>query len=193
MDTNRQELYISGYNARLRSLQMMWGDPKVQLYNDATLPNLNEGGGSVFLAGPTSRNQILECNWRCIAVQQLRAFGFTGWIFCPEPRGQENPGDFTERRYIHEWESNRLMTAKQAVFWIPRKADELLGLNTNLELGIFIGKALACGLGKQELVVGWPSEAERMGLPTHYAEMAGIKIYDDMDQLCMDIATNKTK
>lgn len=190
MDT-RQELYISGYTARLRSLRMMWEDPKVQLYNDAVLPDLSDGIDSIFLAGPTSRNQVLECNWRSTAVQQLRAFGFTGWIFCPEPRGQEHSGDFTERGYIHEWESSRLMNAKRAVFWIPRKADELLGLNTNLELGIFLGIAIANQLDGQKLHIGWPPEAERMGLPKHYTKMAGIEPYDDMDQLCMDIATNK--
>lgn len=192
MDT-RQEQYISGYAEKLRSLQMMWKDPRVQLYDDAALPDLSDGGDSIFLAGPTSRNQVLECNWRCTAVHHLRSFGFTGWIFCPEPRGLGNRGDFTERSHIYKWESTRLMNAKRAVFWIPRKAGELLGLNTNLELGIFLGRTIGNQLNGQKLHVGWPSTAERMGLPEHYTKMAGVKHYDNMNQLCMDIAADKIK
>jgi hypothetical protein len=77
------------------------------------------------------------------------------------------------------------------MFWVPRKANELLGLNTNLELGIFLGIAIANQLDGQKLHIGWPLNAERMGLPKHYANMVGIKPYDDIDLLCLDIARNK--
>lgn len=166
--TERQRQYLASQQDKLDALQAMWRDPRVQLYDDDKLPNSAEleQVNSVFLAGPTSRNQILECNWRCEAVQLLREAGFTGWIFCPEPRGQELPGDFTERYYIHKWESDRLLNASHVAFWIPRKADELLGLNTNLEFGIFLGIAITNHLDGQNLFVGWSLEAECMGLPT---------------------------
>lgn len=188
--TDRQRQYLASQQDKLKALQAMWEDPRVQLYNDDKLPsNIElEQVNSVFLAGPTSRNQILECNWRCEAVQLLRSCGFHGWIFCPEPRGQEFAGDFTERSYIHEWESNRLMNATHVAFWIPRKADELLGLNTNLELGIFLGIAFANSLAGQRLFVGYPPNAERMGLPKHYAKMAGIHTHSELSYLCEEIA-----
>lgn len=105
-------------------------------------------------------------------MRLLREAGFTGWIFCPEPRGEELPSDFTEHSFIHKWESDRLRNATHVGFWIPRKADELLGLNTNLELGIFLGLAIGNNLDGQQLFVGWPPKAERMGLPKHYLSMA---------------------
>ena len=74
-------------------------------------------------------------------------------------------------------------------FWIPRKANDLLGLNTNLELGIFIGRML---LGSfPETFIGWPPEAERMGLPNHYAvELAGCKRFTTLKDLCSAVARN---
>jgi hypothetical protein len=163
----------------------MWEDPKVQLYNDVEPPNTIHKD-AVFLAGPTSRNQILEYQWRAQAVSLLRHYGFTGWIFCPEPRGYEAPGDFTERKYIHTWESKRLIDARRVLFWIPRKADELLGLNTNLELGMMLGRAMLDEVCHRTLFVGWPHEAERMGLPNHYMEMAKIYRYTTLEELCQE-------
>lgn len=184
---DRQEGYMVAHQTKLAELKAMWEDPKVQLYNDAELPE-NMDDKFVFLAGPTSRNQVIHCHWRGQAVSLLRHYGFTGWIFCPEPRGYEAPSDFTERGYIHKWESDRLMNATHVAFWIPRKADELLGLNTNLELGIFLGFAISNNLDGQQLFVGWPHGAERMGLPNHYMEMAKTYRYTTLEELCQTIA-----
>lgn len=185
---NRQHEYLWCMEQLQKQLQAMWQDSRVQLYNDKELPGDLDDVPSVFLAGPTSRNQILECNWRCEAVRLLREAGFTGWIFCPEPRGQELPGDFTERSYIHTWESDRLLSASHVAFWIPRKADELLGLNTNLELGLFLGFAIGNNLDGQHLFVGWPPSAERMGLPKHYLGTAGMQPYHELKELCEAIS-----
>jgi hypothetical protein len=201
--TQRQTQYFANHQDKIDALQAMWGDSHVQLYNDTKLPSHEElqKSDSVFLAGPTSRNQILEYNWRCDAVALLRACGFYGWIFCPEPRGQEAAGDFTERSYIHEWESSRLMNAAHVAFWIPRKAEELLGLNTNLELGIFLGMLIVRNesrktpfdkpeghFARQSVHIGWPPQAERMGLPGHYVSKAEMKIYPELLDLCKAIA-----
>ena len=193
--TERTRQYLASKQKKLDALQAMWRDPRVQLYNDEDLPAKVEFDSmdSVFLAGPTSRNQILECNWRCEAVALLRTCGFHGWIFCPEPRGQELASDFTERSYTHEWESNRLMNATHVAFWIPRKADELIGLNTNLELGIFLGMGISKSLDGKKLFVGWPNHAERMGLPTHYAKMAGFQAHSELMSLCKAVADSKTR
>jgi len=198
----RQHSYLWRAEQLQKQLHTMWQDKRVQLYNDENLPGDIEEVPSVFLAGPTSRNQILECNWRCEAVRMLREAGFIGWIFCPEPRGQELANDFTERSYIHTWESSRLMCANHVTFWIPRKADELLGLNTNLELGIFLGMLIAHNelrktpfdkpkgrFVRQIVHVGWPSQAERMGLPKHYVEIAGLNYHTELLSLCKAIAS----
>jgi hypothetical protein len=178
--------YIDRHTRQLELLEAMWADPLVQCYNDNAKPSV--GGerklGSVFLAGPTSRHQILECGWRGQAVAYLREAGFKGYIYVPEPRGQEVASDFTERGYIHNWESSRLLHATNAVFWIPRKADELLGLNTNFEFGIFVGKMLSHSI-HSSIFFGWPPEAERMGLPNHYAvELAGGTRFTTLHGLC---------
>jgi hypothetical protein len=186
---SRESSYIIHYEVLLDLVKRMWSDPLVQCYNDADLPPENKRReGSVFLAGPTSRNFILPFNWRCLAVKHLRVAGFKGWIYVPEPRGIEEKGDFTERGYIHSWESDRLFSATHKVFWIPRSGTELLGLNTNLEFGIILGMLLS---GQPiSTFFGWPPEAERMGLPRHYAEMrAQQPIYETLESLCEAVAT----
>ncbi len=169
-----------------RNLKGMWQDDRVQLYQNSVLPD--DKAPSVFLAGPTSRNQILEFNWRCEAVRLLRKNKFEGWIFCPEYRGQDNPGDFTESSYNHKWESDRLMCATHVAFWIPRNSHELLGLNTNLELGIFLGRKSENNLRGQHLFVGWPHTAQRMGLPDHYLKMFNVRHYDKLNDICKEIS-----
>lgn len=187
--------FISFLHHKLESLEEMWGDRKIQFYNDKKLlakEKLAQDGGAVFLAGPTSRDQILECNWRSEAVSLLRASGFGGWIYVPEPRGEAIPGDFTDHQEMYEWESSRLLSATHVVFWIPRDAKELLGLNTNLELGMFIGKVMSRSLPLgQALFVGWPKSAQRMGLPRHYLEKTGMTIYSDLCTLCHAVAKQK--
>jgi len=181
--------FIGRHENRLKLLSAMWADPRVQLYSDKKLPAPEElADGSVFLAGPTSRNQIVECNWRSEAVAYLREAGFSGYIYAPEPRGEEKRGDFTERSYIHRWESDRLLSASRPTFWIPRNSGELLGLNTNLELGIFIGKVLFTGQNPT-VFIGWPDDAKRMGLPSHYAvEIAGCLRFKTLKSLCNAVA-----
>ncbi len=186
MSTTRVLHYLQARQERLVLLEAMWKDPKVQLYHDVALPT-SDGTPSVFLNGPTSRRQILEFNHRCLSVKYLRDAGFTGWIYAPEPRGQEAPGDFTERGHIHEWESSRRSSASCNSFWIPRDGNELLGLNSNLELGIDLGKLLA-GMYNQKLFIGWPDDALRMGLPDHYRKLAGQVLYRNQQAMCTEIA-----
>lgn len=190
MSKERVQQYLERHTKCLSLLEAMWADPLVQCYNDAEKPSKRDEQrrGSVFLGGPTSRHQFISCNWRGAAVAYLREAGFRGYIYIPEPRGEEISTDFTERSYIHNWESDRLLYATHQVFWIPRKADELLGLNTNLELGICIGKMLFAK-GKSSLFIGWPPEAERMGLPNHYAvELCGCHRYTNLKDLCYAVA-----
>lgn len=179
---------------RLDRISAMQTDNHVQLYDHPHLPNADYEAvnGSVFLAGPTSRECIAEYNWRSDAVHYLRKQGFTGVIFVPEPGKMSiaNSGDFTEKEYIHRWESDRLLSATYVVFWIPRNKHELLGLNTNIEFGIWLGKLshLPQKERVRKLFIGWPDTAERMGLPRHYAadhsETGGYHVYGSLENLC---------
>lgn len=187
---------------QLDRIQAMWDDNHVQLYDHQHLPNaeFEAVNGSVFLAGPTSRESIAEYNWRSDAVHYLRKLGFKGVIFVPEPgkSGIAHPGDFTEKEYIHRWESDRLLSATYVVFWIPRNKHELLGLNTNLEFGIWLGKLshLPQKDRVQKLFIGWPDTAERMGLPRHYAvdhpETGGYHVYNRLTYLCQAVHMTHT-
>lgn len=188
--SQRTSAYMGQHVSQLVLLRNMWADDRVQCYDDAELPPKEslQNFESVFLAGPTSRHQLIEYNWRCEAVSHLRQSGFRGFIFVPEPRGGEREGDFTERGVIHQWEASRLLSSSQVLFWIPRDKNELLGLNTNLELGIFIGRVLFSKL-PTNVFIGWPNNAERMGLPEYYAtELAGLKRYETLEELCSVVA-----
>jgi hypothetical protein len=186
-ENQRIKDYVENYSILLDLVQRMWHDPLVQCYNDEEMLPERYRTPSVFLAGPTSRTFILDFNWRCRAVQYLRDEGFKGCIYVPEPRGIEKKGDFTERGYIHHWESSRLFSATHKVFWVPRSGVEMLGLNTNLELGIILGMALS--QKPLSVFIGWPPEAERLGLPNHYAhERAKCTIYTNLGDLCAAVA-----
>lgn len=189
MNEDRIQSYLDAHRERLELLKRMWLDPKVQCYNDKIPPTRGEPGwgGSVFLAGPTSYQHILEFNWRCYAVKYLRDAGFKGWIFIPESRGEERKGDYPDRSYIHNWESSRLFTAKHMLFWIPRNNNELFGLNTNHELGIVVGMIYQGA--KASTFIGWPDDAIRMGLPGHYVDVFARKpIYTDLKAMCEAVA-----
>jgi len=189
-ENHRDEEYLIRGFLQLELLKRMWNDIRVQCYNDSEMPLDKElADGSAFLVGPTSRHQFAECNWRCQAVNYLRNGGFKGIIYVPEPRGlKQKAGDFTDKGYAHRWESTRLLSAVKVAAWIPRDSGELLGLNTNLELGIFLGKLLYAK-EKLEFFVGWPPEAERMGLPNHYAvELAKCRRYETLIELCQAVA-----
>lgn len=103
--------------------------------------------------------------------------------------------DSLATRSIPNWESDRLLSAECVVFWIPRDKHELLGLNTNLELGIMLGLTAGQERSKRanRLFIGWPDGADRMVLPSHYAAehpvTGGLTIYRNLNKLCQAVAT----
>lgn len=183
--TDRIEQYLTSRREQLAWLEAMWLDPKVQCYNDAELPP--DGSRSIFLNGPTSRRQILELNHRCRSVKYLRSAGYTEWIYVPELRGQEETYDFTEKDYVYNWESGRRLPATINSFWFPRDNNELLGLNSNLEFGIDIGRIISNMKGSK-VFAGWPPDAQRMGLPNHYRELTMIPFFSDLKLMCEAMA-----
>jgi hypothetical protein len=183
----RIEDYLNERRRKLALIEAMWRDPFVQCYNDSEMPPIEDQLrlGSIFLAGPTPRRQTLELNWRCEAVSLVRAAEFTGYIYVPEPRGTEIATDFTERGYIYRWESSRLFGRAKKLIWVPRNAGELLGLNTNFEWGRTSGMIDSGKLDPNDVFIGWPDEAERMGLPRHYSiELDGCVRHMTLEATC---------
>lgn len=179
-------------------MESMWRDPLVQMYQDMDLPDDDtiKNHGGIFLAGPTSRNQLIEMNWRKEAVRLLRDFGFRGWIYVPENRGgygKEWNRNLSGEFDAPEWETKRLWehpATRAKVFWIPRDDHELFGLNTNWEAGYACG-VIVQGAPVEEIFIGWPEKANRMKLPKHYLELIEAKGWnpkhnsaDSLHQLC---------
>jgi hypothetical protein len=144
------------------------------------------------LAGPTSVHQILEYNYRCLEWQALRGAGFQGIIYAPEPRGYAHKEDFTDG-YILDWKQQRLFTADHPVIWVPREGTEMLGLDTNFMWGFLTGMIYAGIRRPKDIFIGWPDNAERMGLPDYFTrDIAGCKRYDSIRRLCYAVVGKKT-
>lgn len=171
----------------------MWTDKFVITYNDPVLPRAEAvamAGGMIFLGGPTSREQALHDAWRTVAVRQLRAHCFTGYIVIPEPRDlvDDIAAVIANRP---EWESERLSLATRVVFWVPRSVS-LPGSNTNTEIGMHLGppgQPLPEGM-RERLFVGWPPEAKDMGILRHQCERKQVMVYTDLSLLCGAVAAS---
>lgn len=136
-------------------------------------------GDSIFLAGPTVRgHQIhLQPSWRYAACDLLRKYGFTGSVVIPEFTDITTP-DKGNEDWIVPWENAGLVNCSRIIFWIPR-TKELIGLNTNFEFGLHLGKH------KDKLIYGRPENAYR----TKYTDImwgieTGKKIYNSLDLTC---------
>lgn len=158
---------ITRHKEGLDRLLAMWLDPKVLFYGDK-IPGDEDLDPVVFLAGPTSRDAIPDYIWRKDAVHFLRQYGFKGYILVPEPRGysnlaEERKEDFTDAQLIYEWEYEGLQQATHRVFWIPRNKEQLLALTTNREIGQWMGRAENNPIISDNLYIGWPDNAIKMG------------------------------
>ena len=162
----------------------MWDDPWAFHYQNHELADSETH--SVFLAGPSSRQDILEFKWRAYAVHYLRKAGFKGIIYVPEPR--ENDWSFKEtfEEKIVAWESMRLLNTSMVMFWVPRHETQLPGRVTNTELGFCLGMAYANpDKFKDRMVFGCPPNAWKVKSEKHYSEnIVGIKPFDNLQIMC---------
>src|SRR5271157_3487310 len=72
---------------------------------------------SIFLAGPTPRNQKEQESWRPEAIKYLKDKGFDGVVFAPEGRDGKFKMDYDDQI---EWEEKHLNVADCIAFWVPR-------------------------------------------------------------------------
>lgn len=161
----------------------MWDDPNVYCYQDLNLAEDNIQ--SVFLAGPSSRQDILEFKWRALAVHYLRKAGYHGIIYIPEPR--EDDWSFKESfpTSIVEWESKRILSCDIVVVWFCRHQTQLPGRVTATELAFLSGMAYANpDKFKGRLIFGHPSDAWKVKSDVHWAGIAGITPFHDLQTMC---------
>jgi len=126
-------------------------------------------GPVIFLAGPTVRgNQYdrLGPSWRVKAVELLAQHNFSGAVVLPE---FTNPYESDKYRVeLPIWEHNGLTRADCILFWIPRTR-ELIGLNTNSEMGYWTAKQ------PFKLTYGRPDDAFRIA----YNDIMWKQVFDE--------------
>lgn len=162
----------------------MWDDPRVYCYQN--LEPVPDDLLSVFLAGPSSREDVLSFKWRPYAHYYLREAGFQGVIIVPEPR--EDDWGFKETFPINivEWEATRLLGVSLAMVWVPRHPVQLPGRVTNTESGFLGGMAYADPVRfKERIVWGYPPDAWKMKSEHHWlCNIAGIEPFHDLKVMC---------
>ncbi len=164
----------------------MWDDPLVFHYQ--SLEFAPKGIISLFLAGPSSRQDVLKYKWRALAVHYLRLAGYKGVIYVPEPC--ENDWSFKENfpMEIVDWEIERLMSSTMKFFWVPRHEVQLPGRVTNTELGFWLGRAYENLKIKDQIVWGYPTDAWKMKSEHHWARLPGIEPFHDLEAMCKHVA-----
>ncbi|MDE0723445.1 MAG: hypothetical protein OSB62_01955 [Alphaproteobacteria bacterium] len=102
---------------------------------------------SIFLAGPTPRDEKNVASWRPEALKILREMGFTGTVFIPEARG----GGWANNYDLQvKWEWMALAASACVVVWVPRELETMPAFTTNVEHG-FIS-----ALRPDRLAFGYP-------------------------------------
>jgi len=91
-------------------------------------------GNSIFLAGPTPRS-VEVMPWRPVAIDILQDLGFKGTVFVPERKDWSVKFNYDDQV---QWELNCLELASCIAFWVPRHLNDMLGLTTNVEFGLYI-------------------------------------------------------
>jgi hypothetical protein len=122
---------------------------------------------SIFLIGPTPRSPRVE-SWRPEAIGFLERAGYRGTILVPEP--------FIDYKQQIEWEYAGTEAATVLAAWVPRKMEDMPGLTTNVEFGLYVRSG--------KLIYGRPAWAEKCRyLDTVYAREVGKTPHDTLESL----------
>ncbi len=111
---------------------------------------------SIFLAGPSPRTPNVK-SWRPDALRILKAKGYDGVVYVPEPK-PKNKSKFNEDDWkikAPKWEHRMLDRSDVVLFWVPRDLVTLPGFTTNVEFGHWVDSGKA--------ILGHPSEAPNIG------------------------------
>ncbi|MFO0625219.1 MAG: nucleoside 2-deoxyribosyltransferase domain-containing protein [Polyangiales bacterium] len=123
---------------------------------------------SIFLAGPTPRAAPTP-SWRPEALALLRARGFEGTVFVPEPEDGRFRDDYDAQV---AWETAALARADCVLFWVPRDLDAMPAFTTNDEWGHLKDSG--------RVVFGAPPEAAKVRYQRWWAEHLGVAACDTL-------------
>ena len=123
---------------------------------------------SLFLAGPSPRKDG-DPNWREEALETLRGLEYEGVVFVPLPRDGVWAENYEDQV---EWETQYLNMADVIVFWVPRKAPDMLALTTNVEYGLHLSSG--------KCVLGYPPDAEHMRYLDWHAQEERVPVSDTL-------------
>ena len=127
---------------------------------------------SIFLAGPTPRATKPVPSWRPDALAHLRAIGYDGVVFVPEPADGTFGDDYDAQI---DWERKAFHLADVLVFWVPRELDTLPGFTTNVEFGRWADS--------HKFVLGHPPGAPKTRyLDSILAEVANAEPYASLEE-----------
>jgi hypothetical protein len=124
---------------------------------------------SIFLAGPTPRDAHTP-SWRPEALALLRARGFAGAVFVPEPDDGRFRDDYDAQV---AWETAALARADCVLFWVPRNLDAMPALTTNDEWGHLKDSG--------RVVFGAPPAAAKVRYQRWWAERLGVAASDSLE------------
>ena len=131
---------------------------------------------SIFLAGPTPRNELTE-SWRKNALDILDRLGYDGTVYIPEPEDKAFYDNYDSQI---EWEHAAMDAADIIVFWIPRdlSVDERNNLRmpaftTNVEFGLYISSG--------KVSIGFPDGTEHTNYLKHLAEERDINTFNTLE------------
>lgn len=128
---------------------------------------------SIFLAGPTLREEFAGFHWRTEALQLLSNYGYDGTVYVPEPFCKDYGMQVA-------WEDVGLTKATIIAFWVPRHLHFLPGFTTNVEFGEW-HRSGKCYLG-------YPPGAPKMRYLQEKATLHSIPTFQDLPSMLKDIA-----
>ena len=133
-----------------------------------------DGRPSIFLAGPTRRDENKNLSWRREAEQILKEFHFDGIVYVPEFK-ENVPWDNKYLKRQTDWEWKALDAASVIAFWIPRELNEMPGFTTNIEFGRYITSK------PESVVLGYPGWAKKMSYMEYlYNTVTGRKSHNEL-------------
>jgi hypothetical protein len=157
-------MYYRSYN---------YGDMHVHYSDDPICEVKNSH--SIFLAGPTPRSKSVP-SWRPQALEVLKAFNYTGFVWVPEHKGGCDDVDYIGQV---EWEKWGLESATKIVFWVPRDLKDMPAFTTNVEFGRYIDSG--------RVVYGRPDTAEKCSyLDWLYKDTTGCDHHNRLGELLID-------
>jgi hypothetical protein len=128
---------------------------------------------SIFLVGPTPRANTGGASWRPVMLECLRAAGYDGVVYVPEPEDGSWSANYVDQL---DWEQRHIFGCDLILAWVPRNLETLPGFTTNVEFG----QALTSG----RLLYGRPEGSPKCrALDEYWRRQTGLPPLTTMDQM----------